>query len=243
MKSQISLSKEWSVLSKASHNKKFIVDLSNFLRIQGVKTILECGCGDGYVLSELAKRGFIGLGIDSDKELLEVAKKQNSNKNNSYKLMSWLDLDKIREKYDCVMCRGNSLCSVVSWSNDEIGIENARKYIIRSLELFFNRLKPNGLLYVDNISQKEINMGDNFKIPLIYPKIDIEAEITHNWKSRIRTTFGKGYVHGKYFEGGSSSYLLAPKELEELIQSLNPKEIFTPEKIRDNFYQIVCAKK
>ena len=40
----MSLSKEWALLSRAMYGQDFIEELSEFLKGQKVKTILECGC-------------------------------------------------------------------------------------------------------------------------------------------------------------------------------------------------------
>ena len=68
----ISLSKEWAILSRVMYGEKFHQELSDFLKKNNVKTILECGCGDGNVLKGLAKRGFIGLGIDNNVEMIQM---------------------------------------------------------------------------------------------------------------------------------------------------------------------------
>ena len=77
----ISLSQEWVLLSKARYGEKFIDELARFLKKRNVKTIFECGCGDGYILYGLAERGFKGVGIDSNSEMISFARKNQSHKN------------------------------------------------------------------------------------------------------------------------------------------------------------------
>ena len=59
----MSLSEEWALLSREMYGQKFIDELAEFLQKQKVRTILECGCGDGYVLNGLAQKGFSGIMI------------------------------------------------------------------------------------------------------------------------------------------------------------------------------------
>ena len=74
---QITLSEEWAELSKSLCDQKFIDSLVKFLKSQRVSTVLECACGDGHILINLAKAGISGIGIDTDKFLIERAKKNN----------------------------------------------------------------------------------------------------------------------------------------------------------------------
>ena len=154
----MSLSKEWALLSRAMYGQKFIDELAEFFRKNNIKTILECGCGDGNVLYGLAKRGFRGIGIDEDSEMIQMANQEHSHPNITYIRLDWLNLGKISEQYDCVMCRGNSLSYVLNWGKDKkTPFEIIIKSIAKSISLMFDRLKPNGLLYTDTVRQEDIN--------------------------------------------------------------------------------------
>ena len=83
----ISLSKEWALLSKAMYGEKYIDELADFLRNNKVHSVLECGCGNGDVIRGLAERGFRGVGIDNDKEMILMAKRENPHQNIKYQLM------------------------------------------------------------------------------------------------------------------------------------------------------------
>jgi len=234
----ISLSKEWALLSKSVYGQEFIDELAALLKKYNVRTILECGCGDGHILNGLAKQGFSGLGIDLDPEMIALALQQNTHPNISYKQMNWLDLRNLEDCFDAVICRGNSLTAVVSWDKEHVDIELARRKIEESVRLFFSKLKPNGLLYIDTCSLNDV--GD---VALKTKDFDLKGTIEHDFKRKERRFYGSGIVQGEYFSGGSTSYLLNVDELEEIIRSCNPSSIFRPKLVHEKHYDIVCALK
>jgi len=202
----ISLSEEWGILSRAMYGKDFIEELSDFLKKQNVETILECGCGDGNILRELAKRGLKGIGIDGDRHLIQEALKNNVHKNIEYKYFNWVEIEKLKGTFDSIICRGNSLSYVVSWDKKSFNQNLAKKEIEKSISLFFDKLRKGGLLYVDTIPQKEIDEGGG-KVKINTGEIYLEGEVIHDWKKRLRYIGGSGMLGDKYFSGGSSSYL------------------------------------
>lgn len=66
------------------------------------KTVLDIGCGEGWLVRELNKAGINVLGIDVIPELVEAAK----GKSGEFKLISYDDLtqDAIKEKFDVIVC-------------------------------------------------------------------------------------------------------------------------------------------
>lgn len=240
----ISLSREWASLSRAMYGQEFIDELADFLRHHNIKTILECGCGDGYILHGLAEKGFSGMGMDGNQEMIALALQNTQHPNIKYKQMNWLDISQLKEQFDCVMCRGNSLSHVASWDMEESCFkpELAKENLEKSIKLFFERLKSSGLLYIDTISSAEIALG-NRDIKLNFPNIQMGGRIEHFPERRIRKTYGEGVVNGEFFKGGTVSYLLTPNELEETVRSFNPKRIWSPEFKHEKNYQVICAQK
>jgi len=237
----ISLSKEWALLSREMYGQKFIDELADFLQKQNVKTILECGCGDGYVLHGLAKKGLGGRGIDENPEMIALALENHQHPNIYYKQMNWLDRD-LEGRFDAVMCRGNSLSAVVSWGNEHPNLREAKGKIGESINLFFQKLKEGGLLYVDTCSQEEVDRNGG-NIEIITPNIQLRGNVEYDWQKMERRVFGRGKVFGEDFSGGSVSYLLTPKELEEIVRSHSPSVVWTPKLKHEQNYHIVCAKK
>ena len=67
------------------------------------KTVLDIGCGEGWLARELNKSGINTLGIDVVPELVEAANKQGGGK---FKLMSYEQLTQsiVKEKFDVIVC-------------------------------------------------------------------------------------------------------------------------------------------
>ncbi len=242
----ISLSKEWAVLSKAMYGPEFIDELSHFLHKYNLRTILECGCGDGHILQGLAKKGFQGIGIDNDKEMIHLAS-ENSYKNLTFHQMNWLNLGILPSEFDVVMCRGNSLSYAWSWGKKNINPKKTKETIETSITLFFEKLRPGGLLYLDCIPTCEsMRSGGNIEIRNIKmntDKIKLEGRIEYDRKNKIRKTYANGTLNDKNFSVESIGYLLIASELEEMIRKQKPLNIFRPTFVNEKNYEIICAIK
>ena len=243
IKSELSLSQEWIELSRAMYGKNFIDELAQIFHCHHIETILECGCGGGHILAGLMKRGFKVFGIDANDEMINIARKNYPHL--PVEKMNWLDLENLKENFDCVMCRGNSLAVVGSWDvaiNSDFFKYEAFSMIKRSLDVMFKRVKCGGMLYVDTISNEEINSKGR-KVHFKNSGIDLEGEITHDWKKRIRHICGGGVVNGKKFYGGSFPYLMTPDELIGLMMKLRQSAVYTPILINETNYYVVLAEK
>ncbi len=240
----MSLSKEWALLSREMYGQEFVDELTKFLQKQRVRTILECGCGDGYILQGLAKKGFRGVGIDSSPEMIALALENHQHPNISCKQMNWLDLRELRElkeQFDAVICRGNSLSAVASWGKKHIDPIQTRNNIEESVSLFYERLRQGGLLYVDCVSQEEIDKRGEINIQT--PNIQLRGSVEYDWQKMERRVFGSGKVFGEDFSGGSATYLLTANELEKMIKDHNPSVVWHPKLVFEKNYDIVCAIK
>lgn len=243
-KSEISLSEEWVTLSEALYGQKFIAELADFFKKYKVKTILECGCGGGHVLQGLGERGFSCLGIDSSKTMINIAKQHNFNSNVEFRKMNWLELDELTSSYDCVMCRGNSLAYAVSWESSQMRYptEEFRDIIFISLQKMLNKIKDEGLLYVDTVSEKEVSENGR-NLAFENKDIKIVGKIKYDFSRKLRYTYGEGVVKGKKFKGGSVSYLLLPNELREMLEKLGARKIFNPNLKNERNYSALYAVK
>jgi 2-polyprenyl-3-methyl-5-hydroxy-6-metoxy-1,4-benzoquinol methylase len=67
------------------------------------KTVLDIGCGEGWLIRELDKAGIKSLGIDVVPELLEFAQKEGGGR---FKSLSFEELSytSIGEKFDLIIC-------------------------------------------------------------------------------------------------------------------------------------------
>ena len=67
------------------------------------KKVLDLGCGNGYWLRKLVKKGAVCVGVDSSSEQLEIAKKLDKDKKISFIKKDIMKPLNFREKYDVVL--------------------------------------------------------------------------------------------------------------------------------------------
>ncbi|MEK6689973.1 MAG: class I SAM-dependent methyltransferase [Nitrospirota bacterium] len=123
-------------------NKKIAQELDlKLLKPLGIQKILDCSCGTGHMIIELAKLGYEVTGSDISGKMIE---RSISNairagiKNINFFQTNILDLSSnIKEKFDAVICRGNSF-SHIEPNDFEIAIKNMGTL-----------LKKGGLCYID----------------------------------------------------------------------------------------------
>ncbi len=244
MRPSMTLSQEWSALSEAMYGEDFIAELAAFLRQNGAQRILECGCGNGYFLEGLARRGFCGIGIDAEPEMIAMAEQEHAHTNLTYILMNWLNLGRLGETFDAVICRGNSLTYVNSWDKEKHDFDSDTISILieKSIRIMYRQLKPGGILYLDTVSQGEIALGSR-AVTISLPDIELVGRIEHDWQKRARYISGSGMVHGQEFCGDSICYLLTADELVEILRSLQPTGIWQPKLAHEPNYDVVCARK
>lgn len=231
-----SISQEWVRVSELMYGQPFIDELANFLREQEVKTILECGCGGGHILYGLAKKGFQCFGIDSNPEMVAISKR-HSHSNLKIQELDWLELDGLKNWYDLVMCRGNSLGYVESWDKNKLNPSRSQRLIKKSLEFMFDKVSPGGILYVDTIKEDDARKGRNSitehseELGLKFRLFSsLDTRSFHVWK-------GKEYV------GVALSYLIPRERLEEELKQLGSKRVFEPSIQHEENYSILCASK
>lgn len=239
----ISLSQRQALLTRLLYGQEFIDELAGFLKREGISSILECGCGDGYTLNGLAKKGFSGLGIDSDEEMISLAHKDHGHPNVEYRLMSWLNLHELNREFDLVMCRGGSIVDVEIWGKTDFDKDEVYGKIVESVNQMWQRVHPGGLLYIDAIPQREIdNSGGYVRIKTEH--IDIGGTIVYDWQRRIRYMRGSGTIAGHEFKDAEyRSYLMRPNELEDIIRAHNPVNIWRLDLANERYYDSICARK
>lgn len=236
----ISLSKSWAMLSRELYKDNFIQELANFLQKYNVKSILECGCGDGNVLYGLAQRGFQGVGIDGSEEMIKIAQQEHAHSNVMYQHLNWMFLDQIKRKFDCVICRGGSLSSVISWeeSPDSFDSQQAQESIEKSIYFMTQKIKRRGILYVDAIRDNE----EDF-VHIKTENVNVRGIIDYDTQNKIRYVCGGGLIYGNRSYRHTASYLLRLKELEDLIKNQGFNQIWAPQFEHERMYQVICAQK
>lgn len=113
---------------------------SKILKPINARKILDCTCGTGLMVIELAKLGYEVTGSDMSSKMLEKAmlNANKAKKNIRFVHTNILNLaTNIKEKFDVVICKGNSFSNIRP-EDFEIALEN-----IGSV------LNENGICYID----------------------------------------------------------------------------------------------
>ncbi|OHA26299.1 MAG: hypothetical protein A3D52_01910 [Candidatus Taylorbacteria bacterium RIFCSPHIGHO2_02_FULL_44_36] len=212
----MTLAELWDICIKFMWDEEYILGLDQFLKFRKIKTILDCAGGTGFPAITLKKRGWDITYSDSSQQMFDFFEKelQNENLQIHHHLINWMELsDKFSQKFDAVLCRGNSLVYVDSWDDNKIQ-QITRENIKKSLQEFLNILTPNGLLYVDIINKKEF---DSPLYPIVEEfgekivdgkKIKLTWELTHDYEKRKRTWRSILLIDGIRHEFSYFSYLL-----------------------------------
>lgn len=236
-----SLPKTWDLVTKYLYGQEYIDEISDFLQKHKINTILECGCGGGHILHGLAKKGFSCLGIDSNQEMINSALENYDSDNLEFRLMNWLEINKLQKTFDAVVCRGNTLATIDNWDTEYLNNpEESRKKIKESIGLFFQKINDRGLLYVDCISPKKEYKR---KIEIQTPDIQLKGKIEYSWQNVKRKVSGEGNVFGKNFNGSSVSYMLTLNELENMVRSYSPPVVWKSKINSEKDYEVLCAQK
>lgn len=115
-------------------NNKFIKDFVNIAKITNPLSILDVGCGEGFVTKHLSKtltKSFI-TGIDFNKEAIKYAKNNSSNYNVKYLDGNLFKL-KINQTFDLVTC-SEVLEHLINYEHAlEILIKLSNKYLLLSV--------------------------------------------------------------------------------------------------------------
>lgn len=115
------------------------IDLK-ILKPMKAKKILECACGTGHMVIELAKLGYEVTGSDISSKMIEksISNAKKAGVDVRFIRSNFLDLSaNIEEKFDIIICRGNSF-SHIKPEDFEVALENMG-----------SALKKGGICYVD----------------------------------------------------------------------------------------------
>ena len=105
------------------------------------KIILDIGCGPGFLASDLSLLGYKGIGADTSKEMIDIAKNQFKKINNGDWSFEIGDAEKTQfedNKFDCVVASG-----VLEYMDEDM----------KMLAEMHRILKPGGYLII-NVSNK-----------------------------------------------------------------------------------------
>jgi len=112
-----------------------------------VRKILDLACGTGHHSIFFAKAGYEVTGVDLSEKMLQVARK-NAKGISGVKFLKGGFLDvypKLKDRFDAVICLGNSLPHLLS-----------KKDLKKTLQNIFKLLNPGGILVIQNRNYDKI---------------------------------------------------------------------------------------
>jgi len=245
------LAELWDICIKFMWGEEYILGLDNFLKLRKIKTILDCAGGTGFPAIVLKKRGWDVTYSDGSKQMFDFFENElkKGNLQIPHYFVNWHELSKkFSQKFDAVLCRGNSLIYVDSWDDNKIQ-EITKENIKRALREFFGVLNTGGLLYVDIISEKEF---DHPSYPIIEEfgekiidgkKIKLTWELTHDYKNQKRTWKSILLIDGKRHEFSYFSYLLRHSELTEMMKGAGFRNVEKLEMKSERNYNVFVGMK
>ena len=130
---------------------------------------LDAGCSTGKFANELGKKGALGIGIDSNGEMIRLAREKYSSASLTFKKM---DLLRVQEVFpanylDGIICFGNTLSYL-----------NSQDEIKKFLKLCFSVLKPGGKLLVQILNYDYVFYN---KVPELPPIENEQVRFVQNY--------------------------------------------------------------
>jgi glycine/sarcosine N-methyltransferase len=135
--------------------------LVTFMERYSAKSVLDCACGTGVHTEIIAREGFHIVGSDASNAMLEVARSKLSAVGLAVDLYksSWRDLPEVvPDKYDVVICMGNSL-----------PLEPDGESVVASLKGMFSMLNEGGALLISN-ANADRQIAEKVGIEVVEPE-------------------------------------------------------------------------
>jgi len=165
----------YNLLYNEKEYTKEILDVFNSLGINTTSKIIDTSAGTGFIALHLREKGFDIDCMDLMQDEIDVfqRKAKQMNVDDSISPLAWLDMFNTFEKesYDFVFCRGNSFVFAPGGWNEtqEVSQERCLQEYKKTLQNFYDAMKPGAYLYLDKFKDGEIPHRD------IVAKVDIEG--------------------------------------------------------------------
>lgn len=155
------------IFSKPSISNEYVNSPALFKILGDVrnKKILDLGCGNGYWLRKLIKKGAACTGVDNSSEQLEVAKELNKDKKISFIKKDIMKPFILKEKYDIAL-----LAKIIVE-------EPSKKKILEIIKNARNMLKADGRLIILDLHPFAPSFQDTIKVSKSYNYFDGGAPI------------------------------------------------------------------
>lgn len=126
--------------SRLDHEMPFLL---RTLEAHKARDVLDAACGTGWHAITLAQKGYTAAGCDASPAMIERARANatQSGVEVRFEAVDFAHLDIFREKFDAVLCLGNSLPHLAS-----------REELVDALRQMRARLNPGGFLILHNLN-------------------------------------------------------------------------------------------
>jgi len=117
--------------------------LQKVLEQHGAKRVLDTACGTGWHAITLAQKGYYTVGCDASPEMIARARAnaEQEGVNVPFVVASFNELNKLKDKFDAVLCLGNSLPHLLT--------QKELKEALRQMRICLN---PGGVLILQNLN-------------------------------------------------------------------------------------------
>lgn len=125
---------------RLAHEMPFLLKV---LDEYGARSVLDVACGTGWYAITLAQKGYRVVGCDASPEMIARARANADQEgvNVSFVVVSFNELKKLKDKFDAVLCLGNSLPHLLT--------QKELKEALRQMRLCLN---PGGVIILHNLN-------------------------------------------------------------------------------------------
>jgi glycine/sarcosine N-methyltransferase len=194
-----------------------IAFLMGLLKKFNCRNVLDVALGTGFHSVELLKQGLRVKSVDVSPAMIKVAD-QNA-KRHSVTLdvvcADWAELDrKIPQKFDCILCLGNSLACEMSPAKRQEAVRN-----------WVNVLSENGIIIVDRRNYESL-LSHNYNFSAKGQYSGKTVKITPTKVANDGTVFSYTFSDGKTFD--LNMYPLLDQQIKDLFLAVNyrPVEVY-----------------
>jgi len=136
---------------RSAADKAFLLSL---VRKYDCRRILDVALGTGFHTIELMNEGLEVKALDISQSMIEVAKKNAAKASVQLDVVctDWVDMNKaVQEKFDCIICLGNSLACEMDANKRQISVQN-----------WSDALTEDGVVIVDRRNYETLLAGEHY---------------------------------------------------------------------------------